>query len=54
MNNEIVLRDKFVDYAGKEYQFVITAVKVALKDSDAGYLLVIQITNGTGEALGCV
>lgn len=54
MNNEIVLKDKFVDYAGKEHQFVIAAVKVALKDSDAGYPLVMKITNGTGEALGCV
>lgn len=54
MNNEIVLKDKFVDYAGKEHQFVIAAVKVVLKDADAGYPLVMKIANGTGEALGCV
>lgn len=54
MNNEIVLKDKFVDYAGKEHQFVIAAVKVALKDADAGYPLVMKIVNGTGEALGNV
>lgn len=54
MNNEIVLKDKFVDYAGKEHQFVIAAIKVALKDTDSGYPLVMKIVNGTGEALGCV
>lgn len=32
MNNEIVLKDKFVDYAGKEHQFVIAAVKSKLND----------------------
>ena len=31
MNNEIVLKDKFVDYAGKEHQFVIAGVKIPLK-----------------------
>lgn len=54
MNNEIVLKDKFVDFADKEHQFVIAAVKVALKDADASYPVVMKIANGTGEALGCV
>ena len=54
MNNEIVLKDKFVDYSGKEHQFIIAATKVTLKDTDSGYPLVMKISNGTGEALGCV
>ena len=54
MNNEIVLKDKFVDYAGKEHQFIIAATKVTLKDTDSGYPLVMKISNGTGESLGCV
>jgi hypothetical protein len=54
MNNEIVLKDKFVDYAGKEHQFIIAATKVALKNTDAGSPLVMKIVNGIGEALGCV
>lgn len=38
MNNEIVLKSKFVDYAGKEHQFVIAGVKIPLKkDSDLEY-----------------
>jgi hypothetical protein len=54
MNNEIVLKDKFVDYAGKEHQFVIAAVKVALKDSDGGYSLVMKVASGIGEDVGYV
>lgn len=33
MNNEIVLKDKFVDYTGKEHQFVIAGVKIPLKET---------------------
>lgn len=54
MNNEIVLKDKFVDYTGEEHQFVIAAIKVTLKDAEAGYPLVMKIANGTGEVIGNV
>lgn len=54
MNNEIVLKDKFVDYAGKEHQFVIAATKSALKDPNASSPFVVKITNGAGEVLGDV
>lgn len=52
MNNEIVLKDKFVDYAGKEHQFVIAAVKVALRDPEAGPSIVMRITNKVGTGIG--
>ena len=52
--NEIVIKDKFIDYAGKEHQFVIAAVKVSLKDSKTGYPIVINFSNGIGESLGDV
>ena len=54
MNNEIVLKDKFVDYAGKEHQFVIAAIKGALKDPNTSSTFVVKITNGAGEVLGDV
>ena len=54
MNNEIVLKDKFVDYAGKEHQFIIAATKVALKNTDSCSTFVVELTNGTGEGLGNV
>ena len=54
MNKEIVLKDKFVDYAGKEHQFVIAAVKVGLKEQGANYPVVMRIDDGIGEGLGCV
>lgn len=54
MNNEIVIKDKFVDYAGKEHQFVIAAVKVGLKEQGANYPVVMRIDDGVGEGLGCV
>ena len=54
MNNEIVLKDKFVDYAGKEHQFVIAAIKVALKNTGSCSTFVVELTNGTGEGLGNV
>lgn len=52
MNNEIVLKDKFVDYAGKEHQFIIAATKVVFKDTGSPF--VVKLTNGTGEVLGDV
>lgn len=54
MNKEIVLKDKFVDYAGKEHQFVIVATKVALKDTGSCSAFVVKLTNGTGEGIGNV
>lgn len=54
MNNEIVLKDKFVDYAGKEHQFIIAATKVALKNTGSCSTFVVELTNGTGEGLGNV
>lgn len=54
MNNEIVLKDKFVDYAGKEHQFVIVATKVALKNTDYDYPFAVKVANGAGEVLGDV
>ena len=54
MNNEIVLKDKFVDYAGKEHQFIIAATKVALKNTGSCSTFVVELTNGTGESLGNV
>ena len=55
MNNEIILKDKFIDYAGKEHQFVIAATKVTLKNTDYSYPLVMKIVNGISEELlGCV
>lgn len=55
MNNEIVLKDKFIDYAGKEHQFVIAAIKVTLKNTNSSYPLVMNIVNGISEELlGCV
>lgn len=52
MNNEIVLKDKFVDYAGKEHQFIIAATKVTFKNT--GFPFVVKMTNGTGKVLGDV
>ena len=52
MNNEIVLKDKFVDYAGKEHQFIIAATKVVFKDTGSPF--VVKLANGTGEVLGDV
>lgn len=54
MNNEIVLKDKFVDYAGKEHQFIIAATKVAFKDTGSCSAFVVKLTNGTGEGIGNV
>lgn len=31
MNKEIVIKDKFVDYAGKEHQFIVAGVKIPLQ-----------------------
>ena len=54
MNNAIVIKDKFVDYAGKEHQFVIAAVKAPLKNADSNYPEVMSISNGIGTTLGYV
>lgn len=54
MNNAIVIKDKFVDYAGKEHQFVIAAVKVMLKDAETDYPVIVKVVNGAGECMGKV
>ena len=51
MNNEIVLKDKFVDYAGKEHQFVIAGVKISIKN-DSEDVYAIDSIGTIGYALG--
>lgn len=51
MNNEIVLKDKFVDYAGKEHQFVIAAVKVSIKNDSGDYIYEVDCIGTVGYAL---
>lgn len=50
--NEIVIKDKFIDFAGKEHQFVIAAVKVALKDVESGYPILIQVSGDISTPIG--
>ena len=51
MNNGIVLKDKFVDYTGKEHQFVIAGVKFSIKD-DSGDIYEVDSIGTVGYALG--
>ena len=37
MDNEMVLKDKFTDYAGVEHQFVVAVRKVNLKNYDSEF-----------------
>lgn len=56
MNNEIVLKDKFVDYAGKEHQFVIAGVKIPLRGEvedpdDPDCICIVNYALGVGVAI---
>ena len=56
MNNEIVLKDKFVDYAGKEHQFVIAGVKIPLAGEvedpdDPDCICLVNYALGIGVAI---
>lgn len=50
MNDVIVIKDKFVDYADKEHQFVVAAVRVPLKNDDGNYPDVMSMRS----TMGCV
>ncbi len=58
MNNEIVLKDKFVDYVGKEHQFVIAGVKISIKNdsisikNDGEGVYAVDSIGTIGYALG--
>ena len=51
MNNEIVLKDKFVDYAGNIHQFVIAGVKISIKSENYNVFGIDSIDT-IGYALG--
>ena len=49
MDNEMVIKDKFVDYAGKEHQFVVAVRKISLKDLDIEYAVDSEDIESIGE-----
>lgn len=52
--NEIVIKDKIVDFAGKEHWFIIAAVKQNLKTSSSNYSIVVSCNGNIGTGTNCV
>ena len=54
MNSEIVIKDKFIDYSGKEHQFIVAGVKIPLKGNsnyDEDDIELVQYALGIGVSI---